>query len=391
MKIAIYCQHVLGLGHFFRTLEIADALAPDTVLLITGGKPFEVAHKDHIKPVVLPGIMMDEQFSSLYSVDPERSLDTVKQERTKILTDLLLNEKPDLFLIELYPFGRRAFRFELEPAVNAIQQHQVPCKVVCSIRDILVEKSDVEKYENRVIKALNRHFDAVLVHSDPRLIRLDTTFSRLDEIAPPVTYTGFITPMPEKDKVTTFLEQYKPTGREKIVVVSIGSGSVGAPLLISVARSYEYLEQIENLRILMFTGPYMDEADIETLKDITLDKPVHVERFCEDFVSLIKAADLSVSMAGYNTCMNLVAAGTPSLVWPFDQNREQRMRAEELGRFARIRILEAADLEPERMAARIDSYLGKTEDAVHQAPGSSPLNIDGAVRTAGSIKDLAAK
>ena len=37
MKIVIYCQHVLGIGHLFRSLEICRALSGHEVILITGG------------------------------------------------------------------------------------------------------------------------------------------------------------------------------------------------------------------------------------------------------------------------------------------------------------------------------------------------------------------
>ncbi len=36
MKILVYCQHVLGVGHFFRTLEICRALAGHDVVLVSG-------------------------------------------------------------------------------------------------------------------------------------------------------------------------------------------------------------------------------------------------------------------------------------------------------------------------------------------------------------------
>ena len=37
MKIIQYCQHVLGIGHLFRSLEISRALSDHEVILVTGG------------------------------------------------------------------------------------------------------------------------------------------------------------------------------------------------------------------------------------------------------------------------------------------------------------------------------------------------------------------
>ena len=43
MKIVYYCQHVLGLGHFFRTLEICRALEGHEVILVSGGPRLDAA------------------------------------------------------------------------------------------------------------------------------------------------------------------------------------------------------------------------------------------------------------------------------------------------------------------------------------------------------------
>ena len=54
MKVVIYCQHVLGVGHFFRTLEIAGAMKSYDVILVTGGENLDVKFPDHIRQVSLP-------------------------------------------------------------------------------------------------------------------------------------------------------------------------------------------------------------------------------------------------------------------------------------------------------------------------------------------------
>jgi len=74
VKIIIYCQHVLGLGHFFRTLEIARAMETFDVILVTGGGRVEARLPDHVRDVKLPGLMMDKNFTGLYSVDPQKSV-----------------------------------------------------------------------------------------------------------------------------------------------------------------------------------------------------------------------------------------------------------------------------------------------------------------------------
>jgi predicted glycosyltransferase len=376
LKIIIYCQHVLGLGHFFRTLEIARAMETFDVILVTGGDRVEVRLPDHVRDVKLPGLMMDKNFTGLYSVDPQKSLEDVKLERQKQLLDLVKNENPDIFLIELYPFGRMAFRFELIPVLHFIKDNRrMNCKVVCSMRDILVERTDRLKYENRVIDALNNWFDAVLVHSDPQLIKLDSTFSRLDKVKIPIVYTGFVTPIPDKKIIRHIRKNLRLQNKKRLIVASAGGGNVGAPLLRAVVNAYNELSSKESLMLNVYTGPYMEKEDKEYLQSFT-GSGIRVKEFTSDFVSLLGAADLSVSMAGYNTCMNIVSANAPSLVWPFGQNQEQRERARKIARFVPMTVLEDQDLMLPKLSRLIEKKLCRQNTNKHLT-----LNIHGAFNT----------
>ena len=382
MKVVIYCQHVLGVGHFFRTLEIAGAMKSYDVILVTGGENLDVKFPDHIRQVSLPGLMMDSNFNHLHSVNPQKKVEDVKLARQKLLLDLIKKEQPDLFFIELYPFGRRGFRFELIPVLDFIVQNpRMKCKVVCSLRDILVEKKDIAKYERRVIEALNKHFDAVLVHSDPRLIRLDSTFSSLEKINIPVVYTGFVTPVPDPKKVQAFRQNAGLGLNGVLIVASVGGGNVGAPLLKLVIRAVQQLSENKNIMLNVYTGPYMDESDKAELHSFSSSR-IEIEEFTHDFVSLLGAADLCVSMAGYNTCMNIVAANVPAIVWPFAQNREQRARAEEIAQFFPMTVLADEDLTLPRFALILEESLGTKKKNL-----KNDLDIQGAFNTTKWIEE----
>lgn len=217
MKIAVYCQHVLGVGHFHRSQEICRALAmAHQVTMITGG-PEVIFHPEGYAVFKLPGLEMDHDFKNLQPCDKTRSLDEVQELRASMLQDLFAKGEFDLFITELYPFGRKAFRFELDPLLTAIRENRISpsCKVLCSLRDILVErKEDTEKFENRVIRKLNRFYDGILIHSDPEFIRIEETFHQTDAIPVPFEYTGFINrqtnshrpiPLPEKKMENSLL------------------------------------------------------------------------------------------------------------------------------------------------------------------------------------------
>jgi predicted glycosyltransferase len=377
MKIIYYCQHVLGIGHFFRSLEICKAFTGHEVVLVTGGSQVSAQLPSHVREMHLPELMMDQEFSSLYSPEEGKSVAQVMQERKQLLFHLFETEAPDLFIVELYPFGRKAFRFEIDPIVEGIRCGTLPrSRVICSLRDILVEKKDQVAYEARVIDILNRYFDALLIHADPRVLTLDQTFSRLKDITIPMVYTGFVTPKPAPDAGTKLRQQLGIDREEILIVASAGGGTVGNSLLEAVAGAFELMNRDKPAHLHVFTGPFLSEEAFERLRRIP-NRRIRIFRFTADFLSYLSGADLSVSMAGYNTCMNIAAAQVPALVWPFPQNQEQGLRAGRLAQLGILQVLSDEELQPRRLSTMMEQVLSLRSH--------SPVAIDlnGAETTAG--------
>jgi predicted glycosyltransferase len=376
MKIIYYCQHVLGMGHFFRSLEICKALAGQEVILVTGGSPVSVQLPAHVRGIHLPELMMDQAFSILYSPAEDKTVAGAMQERQRLLFRLFAAEAPDLFVLELYPFGRKAFRVEIDPILEGIRSGSLPrSRVVCSLRDVLVEKKDPATYEARVVAVLNRYFDALLVHADPRVLKLDQTFSRLKDITVPIVYTGFVTPKPAPDAGSALRRQLGIDREAVLIVASAGGGTVGNRLLEAVVKAFPLMEIGKNSTLHLFTGPFLGDDEYERLRR-TSGRRVRIARFTPDFLSYLAAADLSVSMAGYNTCMNIAAAQIPSLVWPFPQNREQGLRAARLAQLGILQVLSDEDLRPQHLSARMEQALSR------RSRTSADIDLTGAESTA---------
>ena len=381
MKIIQYCQHVLGIGHLFRSLEICRALSDHEVILVTGGPRVTTDLPENVREVRLPDLQMNREFKGLFSSRENASLDQIKKERQKRLFNLFEREKPDVFLIELYPFGRKAFRFELDPVLQAVDDKRLPCgSVVCSVRDILVEKEDRDKHESRVVKTLNHYFKAVLVHADPQLVKISETFDHFDQIEIPVDYTGYIAPKPSPNAGKRIRKKLKIGEEEILIVVSAGGGNVGAPILEAVMRAFGRLEVKSHCHLKVFTGPFLDQSEFDRLRK-GVGNNVQVTRFTADFLSYLAAADLSVSMGGYNTTMNILATGVPALVWPFPQNREQRLRAGRLADLGAIRVLEDEELHPDRLAVIMNQWIFRS-----MRPTIN-INLNGAANTAKWIEN----
>jgi predicted glycosyltransferase len=380
MKIIHYCQHVLGIGHLFRSLEICRALSGHEVVMVTGGPEVEAGFPVNVRQIRLPDLQMNQEFKGLFSSRKNTPLAVIKERRQKRLLDLFQQESPDAFLVELYPFGRKAFRFELDPVLQAIAEKKLPaCRVVCSVRDILVEKEDAAKHEQRAVNTLNRYFDAVLVHADPKLARISETFDCFDEIKIPVVYTGYIARRPAPQTGVELRRRLQIGADEILIVASAGGGNVGAPLLEAVIRAFDRLQVNDRRHLKVFTGPYLDPDEFDRLQRLA-GQDVEIIRFSSDFLDYMAAADLSASMGGYNTTMNILATGVRALVWPFPQNREQRMRAERLARMGILQIVADKDLDPGRLAD-IMSRMLSAEDRV-----SAGIDLNGAANTAAWIE-----
>ena len=381
MKIIFYCQYVWGIGHLFRSVELVRALAGHEVVLVAGGREVDVRLPDHVRLVRLPGIYMDEQFTTLIPEDDKKAVEDIQRERQGILFSLLEKLRPDVFMIELYPFGRTLFGFELQPLLEGIRQGQFgEIKVVCSLRDILVEKKDPQAYEERVLKLLNAFFDLLLIHSDDRLLSLDETFGRMDQIRIPKVYTGFICPKADPAAGRRLRRELGIGPQEKLLVVSAGGGRSGYALLSRMLDAYQLLAGSHRIRIEMFTGPFRDPEEFKKLTAKAVDG-IRIRHFTHRFLDYLSAADLSVSLAGYNTCMNLLATRIPALVYPYSRQQEQPLRVEKIKDFIPMKILRDKDIEP----ARLSGYIRKM--LIEPRPdGALSLNLNGAANTAAFLK-----
>lgn len=381
MKIFIYCQYVFGMGHLFRTLELARAMSNSDVTLIAGGKEIDVDLPAHVTRVQLPALYMDQKFTKLIPADPKDRLADIKQRRKKMLFSLFREKRPQIFLIELYPFGRTIFGFELLPLLKEIRIGTFgSVKTVCSLRDLLVEKRDPVEYEQRVLDSLNRYFDRLLVHSDAQLISLQKTFSRASQINIPVFYTGFVTQKVESADRQGFRNALGIGPDDKLIVASAGGGRSGYRLLNAVIDACRLLESSHRIRLHMFTGPFLAETDYQTLAAKS-GPHIQIQRFAKDFLSYLPAADLSVSMAGYNTCMNILATRVRALVWPYPLDREQGLRAGQLARLQALAVLTEAELGPAALARRIAERLAQPP------PPAAEINLNGAIHTAAYLEN----
>lgn len=372
-RVLFYVQHLLGIGHLARASRIVRALADDgfSVTLVTGGMPVEGFPGPGIDHVALPAIAVgDGGFSALVDETGAVIDDAFKRNRRDLLIAAYHAARPDIVIVEAFPFGRRQVRFELLPLLAAIEETTPRPLLMTSLRDILQERAKPGRDEETIDLVL-KHFDRVLVHGDPDFVRLEDTFPLADAITDRVVYTGLVGgPAAE------------PSPERYDVVVSAGGGAVGAGLVEAALGAAARLKNAG--RWLVITGPNLPQADFERFSGEAGDT-VTLVRFRTDFRNLLAAARLSVSQAGYNTVCDILEAGCGAVLVPFASGgeSEQTARAERLERLGRAVLLPENTLSPETMVEAVSHALSaKTEKNVPL------LQLDGANRTAKILRDL---
>lgn len=375
-RVFFYVQHLLGIGHLARASRIVRALGDNgfAVTLVTGGMPVDGFPGPGIDHVALPPIAVgDGGFSALVDETGTVIDDAYKANRRDRLLAAYHACKPDIVIIEAFPFGRRQVRFELLPLIEAIENSVPRPLLMTSLRDILQERAKPGRDEE-TIDLIRRHFDRVLVHGDPAFARLEDTFPLANDIAERIVYTGLVSgPATE------------PSAERYDVVVSAGGGAVGAGLVEAALQASRHLGDAG--RWLVITGPNLPQSDFERLASQGSEN-VNLVRFRTDFRGLLKRTRLSVSQAGYNTVCDILQAGCASVLVPFASGgeTEQTVRAERLERLGRAVVVPEDVLSGETMANAISRALAAKTD--HDVP---VLQLDGANRTAEILGDLLKK
>ena len=377
MRVLFYVQNLLGIGHVVRALRIASAIADrgGQVDLVLGGAPVEGLAAGAIRVTQLPPIKAGPGgFSDLVDAAGRPVDAAFKMRRRDTLLGALETVRPDVVLIEAYPFGRRQMRFELMPLIARARTLAPRPLVVSSIRDILQEGRAAGR-DAETIRALRDAFDHVIVHADPGLVRLEATFPRAGEFATMTSYSGLVGP--ERPDAAAFDRR-----SAHAVVVSAGGGAVGTAVL-RAALEAKPMTRLNDRRWLAVTGPGMAGADAAAMTRLAGSAGADVIRFAGDLPDRLARAELSISQAGYNTVADVLAARCRAVLVPFaaDGETEQTRRAELLAGMGLAVTVAEHTISPERLAEAIDRAMALPEAA-------SNIALDGANRTAAILSDL---
>lgn len=372
-SVFFYVQHLLGIGHLARASRIARAIMDNgmTVTLVTGGMPVAGFPDDDIPHIALPPVAAgDAAFKGLLMATGLPADDTYLSQRKAMLLDAFHAAKPDIVMIEAFPFGRKQMRFELIPLLDAVAASHPRPALVTSVRDILQRRGRADR-DQETVDIIRKHFDLVLIHGDPTFAAFGDSFPFADQIADRVVYTGLVVPPPP----TAATEQFD-------VIVSAGGGAVGTDLINSAVEAAALMPDLKKWCII--TGPNRPQVEFDQLRK-SVSPNVNLARFRPDLASLMTGARLSVSQAGYNTVGDILQSGCNAIVVPYagQGETEQMDRAMRLSEIGRVAMLRDTALSGSSLVAAIRLAL-----ITPTSLNLLPIAIDGAARTAQLLNQL---
>ena len=349
-RLLFYIQHLLGIGHIKRAATLTRGFVAGgyDVTFVSGGMTVPGVDVGGARFVQLPPTRAtDIYFKQLVDEHDQPISDAWKAARARIFSDLVDAVQPDVFVTELFPFGRRQLSFELMPVLERLRAAAKPPLVVSSVRDILVESPKPER-TREMLDRVEGLYDLVLVHGDPALIPFEETFPHARDIGAKLHYTGYVV-----DRPASVAE-----AKREEVIVSAGGGAVSEPLL-NAALAARSRCCLRDARWRFLVGHNLPEARFRAFA-AQAEKSVIVERARADFTELLRGALLSISQGGYNTVMEVLDAGARAVVVPYagGLETEQTLRAKLLAERGALHVVEESALSAEALGAAVNAAMG---------------------------------
>ena len=388
-KILIYSHDTFGLGNIRRMLAIAQHLVaddPDMNILIASGSPMLHAFRlsaqiDYLKLPCLKRTCQGNYTVKSLGLDYDSAL----RLRANLLTSAILDYEPDLILVDKKPFG---VGNELRPALEMVARYANRPKLVLLLRDILDSpQATIPVWEkNGYHEAIQALYDQVLVVGSPELYDLSKEYRFPAASAEKIRFCGLLrreTGRRSRAQVRTELGLQQ----EPLVLVTAGGGEDGNALLSAYLKGLRAQPRPLPFHTLLICGPELPDAQRRELLQLAAECPqLSIKEFSDDLMGDLDAADLVVSMAGYNTICEILTLKKRAIVVPrVKPVQEQWIRARRLAEHGLLRAIHPDDLSGACLLTAVHEELDRRNVF---ARGLYQVDMNGMEHIAGHIAEL---
>jgi predicted glycosyltransferase len=292
---------------------------------------------------------------------------------------------PHLILVDHAPLGMAG---ELITALHRARAERPSTRIVLGLRDIYDEGSLVrESWSREGIPAmLERMYDRILVYGQRRVFDVASEYSLDAAVGRKITYTGYIYRPEPAGEPAESLRSRLAAGTEAgpLVLVTVGGGGDGHSIIQNYLQGLAAMGSTCPWRSLVVTGPLMSSWWKKLAKEAAQSLPsVTLLDFTPNLRDYIAAADVVLTMGGYNTLVEALALGKRAVVVPrATPRKEQLVRAERFGRLGLIRWLDPRHASPQNLVGSVKEALSAPP------PDLGDLDFGGIDRTVQEIGDL---
>ncbi len=386
-RLITYSHDGFGLGHLRRTRAIARCFVRDVpganALMLIGCPSASVfplpAGIDSIK---IPSIIkVDTEVWQLRNlrIDPEQG----KALRASIILKAADILDPHILLADHIPAGVWG---ELLPTLRLLKQRGAT--TVLGLRDILdlpkVTRAVWQK--KNVFEVINDYYDHVFIYGCREVFDTAWHYGLKERVpAEKISYCGYVCSdesHAEREQVRRELRLRKET----FILVTAGGGADAFPMMRTCMDALELLGKPLPFDVLFVTGPLMEREQCKALRKRAASLDVSVLNSVEDNLSCMNAADLVVTMAGYNSLCEILHLKKKALVVPRSgPSAEQVMRARLFTERGLIDALYPHEVSAKALADHIVTDLERNDFPRHDPA----IELGGARRAARRLKQLA--
>ena len=333
-------------------------------------------HHDYIK---LPSIAKDSP-GNWKATHLSMSFPEILHLRKQLISHVLLNYAPDIFLVDHMPHGAMG---ELLPALEAIKHSRIHTQVVLGLRDILDSPEVTIKrwHAEGAYDAIERYYARILVFGMQNVYDVVKKYQIPEGEAKKLFYCGYVTNLASASNADIIRARYlaNQSVDTRLIVVMAGGGADAYPLMSALIDVLPKVLEDQQSVLAIITGPFMPADLIADLTRRSAELPIFMMESVNDSLSHIAAADLVIAMAGYNTSVEILRMKKPAILIPrAGPSAEQRTRAKLFARKHWVDMIDPDELTPDKLAQRISYHLRHPNQS---NPKDLP-NLDGAASAA---------
>lgn len=375
-NILMYSHDTYGLGHIRRTMAIASHLKTRHInILILTGSPIagRFSFPEQIDFVRIPGMIKktnDEYLPLSIKINPRHALDI----RKKIITATAKAFQPHLFIVDKEPLGLKK---EVLPTLKWIRRCLPKTQTILGLRDIMDDAETVKKdwADKGVYDSLDKLYTEIWIYGMQDFYDPVKEYDIPKETSQKIQFTGYIPrKIPGKEAVRKLRKDLGIKKYEKLVVVTTGGGGDGSAVMDTYLSMLEFETRPHLFKSILITGPFMPKEERKRIFKRAKPLGIHTFHFYRQMEKIFAAADLVVSMGGYNTLCEILSQGTVNLVVPRETpRREQLIRARAFQAQNLVEYIPWCDLTVKNLREKVFMML-ESPERYKEAISQFPLN-----------------